>query len=418
MTAPLAQAGLSIAAYVLIVVGPFVFLRLVLGRRPFAGLPAGTLPRFLVLGAGSALLAVLVNWGLALLGLGIQVGEALEEGLPLWQALAVSFLLAGLVEEGAKLAALRAGLAACPDHATLIVAGLLVGVGFGIVENAANVRAAAATDAGPSALGVALVRSFVLLHPVATGLAADGLGRRVFGPSRWAGALWRGLALAVLVHGVWDLAVFWQPEGVWVVQAFVFPWLIWWGSRRASDRILRLSGRAPARVARRRPAWAGASLFAFGLLHLETLVQSLPASVDLPREPVTVYGLDLGAGPALLGLLVYNLLLSAAGLVGVVAMARRRRWGAWVYAAGAATGLLAELAVIAVAAASSVLDFSAAELSDDLVSFASAVLFLSPAGRRALLGARKGAGAGRGAAPGTEASSLPRLAACATKPPR
>lgn len=386
LAAPLAQAGLSAAAYVLIVASPFVFLRLLLGRRPFAGLPPGTLPRFLLLGAGSALLAVLVNWSLGFLGIVVRVGEAVEEGLPFWQALAVSFVLAGVVEEGAKLVVLRAGLGACPDHATLLIAGLLVGVGFGIVENAANVHAAAAAQAGPPALGVALVRSFVLLHPVATALAADGLGQRVFGPPRWARALWRGFGLAVLVHGLWDLAVFWKPEGVWVVQVLLFPWLIWWGSRRASDRILRLSGRAPARVARRRPPWAGATLVAFGLLHLQTLVQSLPVSLELPSESVTIYGLDLGGGPGLVGLLVYNLLLSVAGLVGVIATARRRRWGVWVYAAGAATGLLAELSVIGVAAMSSVLDFSAAELSDDLVSFASALLFLSSVGRRALFG--------------------------------
>ncbi len=397
MTAPLAQASLSAAAYVLIVVSPFVFLRLLLGRRPFAGLPPGTVPRFLLLGAGSALLAVLVNWGLGFLGIVVRVGEAVEQGLPLWQALAVSFVLAGVVEEGAKLAVLRAGLGACPDHATLIVAGLLVGAGFGIVENAANVHAAAAaTQAGPAALGVALVRSFVLLHPVATGLAADGLGRRAFGPPRWAGWLWRGFGLAVLVHGLWDLAVFWQPEGVWAAQNLLFPWLIWWGSRRSSDRILRLSGRGPARAARRRPPWAAATLVAFGLLHLQTLVQSLPVSLEPPPEPVTIYGLELDGEAGLVGLLVYNLLLSAAGLVGVIATARRHRWGVWIYAAGAAAGLLAELAVIGVAAKASVLRFSAAELSDDLVSFGSALLFLSPVGRRALFGCQA---SGEGALP-------------------
>ncbi len=223
MTAPLARTGLLLVAYALILGAPFVFLRLLLGRRPFAGLPRHTLPRFLALGAASALLAVLVNWGLALLGLTTGIAGEVEEGLPLWQAVLLSFLLAGVVEEGAKLAALRAGLAACPDHATLLVAGLLVGVGFGVVENLANVHGA--EDAGASAfpLGVALVRSFVLLHPVATGLAADGLGRRAFGPRRWGGSLWRGFALAVLVHGLWDVAVFWQPAGVWVIQAITSP---------------------------------------------------------------------------------------------------------------------------------------------------------------------------------------------------
>lgn len=384
MIAPLARTGLLVAAYGLLLAAPFVFLRLLLGRRPFAWLPRHTLPRFLALGAAAAVLAVLVNWGVAALGLTSGLAEELGEGLSLLEALVLSFLLAGVVEEGAKLAVLRAGLAACPDRPTLLVAGLLVGVGFGIVENLANVHRAAAVGAGASALGVALVRSFVLLHPVATALAADGLGRRAFGPRRWAGSLWRGFALAVLVHGLWDLAVFWQPAGVWVVQTITFPWLIWWGGRVVSDRVLRLSGRAPARVAARRPAWAGAMLVAFGLLHAQTLVESLLGLLgSRPTEGLALYGLPIGDRGAA-GLAAYNLALSAAGFAGVLAMAARRRWGAWLYAAGAATGLATELGIVALAAARGLLAFSAAELSDDVVAVASALLFLSPAGRRAL----------------------------------
>ncbi|HWP34826.1 MAG TPA: PrsW family glutamic-type intramembrane protease, partial [Thermodesulfobacteriota bacterium] len=271
-----AQTGVLAAAHLLVLVSPFVFLRLVLGRRPFATLPRGTLPRFLLLGILSAFLALAVNRLLAAAGLTGGLLEDLRAGLPLGRALAVAFLLAGVVEEGAKLLLLRAGLAACPDRATLVVAGLLVGVGFGIVENLANLQGAAAAGAAGSALAVALVRSFVLLHPVATGLAADGLGQRAFGPPRWGGALWRGFALAVLVHGVWDLAVFWQPGVGSTVQLLVFPWLIWWGSRRLSDRVLRLSGRAPDRVAARRPAWAAATLAAFATVHAVTLATSAP----------------------------------------------------------------------------------------------------------------------------------------------
>jgi RsiW-degrading membrane proteinase PrsW (M82 family) len=399
MTALLARTGLLLlAAYALILVAPFVFLRLLLGRRPFAGLPRRTLLRFLALGAASAALAVLVNWGLAWLGLTAGFAGEVEEGLPLWQAVVLSFLLAGVVEEGAKLVALRAGLAACPDHATLLMAGLLVGVGFGIVENLANVQGAASAGAGALPLGVAFVRSFVLLHPVATALAADGLGRRAFGPHRWASSLWRGYALAVLVHGLWDVAVFWQPEGVWVIQGITFPWLIWWGSRVASDRVLRLSGRAPARVAARRPAWAGATLIAFGLLYAQTFVESVRLLGGAPAGGVTIYGLPLGEQAAS-GLAAYNLALSAAGFAGVTAMAARRRWGVWLYAAGAATGLATELAIIGLAATSHVLAFSAAELSDDLAAVASALLFLSAAGRRALA-SREATGRELGGAPG------------------
>lgn len=369
-----AETGLFALGIVVILVVPFVFLRVVLGRRPFETLPAGAVPRFVGLGFASALLAIVVNTALDRAGLTGRLLGGLETGLPFGEALVVAFVMAGFVEEGAKLLLLRAGLKACPDHAALLVAGLLVGVGFGMVENAANVYAAAHREMGPGVLAVAFIRSFVLLHPIATALAADGLGRRLFGPPRWAGALWRGFGLAVLVHGLWDLVVFWQPAGFWILQALPFPWLIWWGGRVVSDRVLTLSGRAPARVRARRPPWVSATLVAFGLLHVEMIVRLALAGGATGEVPI-LYGIELPveAGRAILA---YNLLLSVAGLVGVVAAARRRRWGLPLYAAGAATGLVAEVAVIAIAALRGTLAFDVAELSDDLVAVASAALLL------------------------------------------
>lgn len=373
---PVADAGLVVAAYALILVVPLVFLRLVLGRRPFARLPEHTVPRFLALGATSAFLAVLANTLLDVTGLTNRVLGGVGEGMPFLRALFVSFMLAGLVEEGAKLLLLRVGLSACPDRATLLVAGLLVGVGFGIVENVANVYRAG-VEGGPGALYVGLVRSFVLLHPVATALAADGLGRRVFGPPRWRGALWRGLGLAVLIHGVWDLVVFWQPEGFWIQQAITFTWLIWWGSRTVSDRVLILSGRDPARAAARRPPWLGATLVAFGLLHGWMITEGLLVLAQRPEVSgaVSLYGLELGpeAAPVLS---LYNVTLSVAGLAGVVALGFRRRWGAALYAAGAGTGVAAEVAMILLAAVRGVLRLDVGELSDDLVAAGSAALLL------------------------------------------
>ncbi len=373
----LADTGLLVLGIVLILVVPFVFLRVVLGRRPFGHLPPGTVPRFVGLGFASALLAIVVNTVLDRLGLTGRLLGGLETGLPLGEALLVAFLLAGFVEEGAKLLLLRAGLRACPSHAALLVAGLLVGVGFGMVENATNVYAAAHMEMGRGVLSVAFIRSFVLLHPIATALAADGLGRRAFGPARWAGALWRGFGLAILVHGLWDLAVFWQPAGFWILQSLPFPWLIWWGGRVVSDRVLSLSGRAPARVAARRPPWVAATLVAFGLLHTEMIAQLVLTGAAASEVPI-LYGLELPV-EAGRGILAYNLILSVAGLVGVVAAARRRRWGLPLYAAGASAGLLAELVVIALAAARGTLAFDAAELSDDLVAVASAALLLGAA---------------------------------------
>lgn len=376
----LADTGLLALGFAVILVGPFVFLRLVLGRRPFAALPSGTIPRFVALGFAAALLAVLVNTVLGYLGLTGRLLGSIETGLPLVEALVVAFVLAGIVEEGVKLLLLRAGLRACPDHASVLVAGLLVGVGFGMVENATNVYSAARMDVGRGVLSVAFIRSFVLLHPIATALAGDGLGRRAFGPPRWAGAVWVGLGLAILVHGLWDLAVFWQPAGFWVLQSLPFPWLVWWGGRVVSDRVLRLSGRDPARVAARRPPWVSATLVAFGVLHTEMLVQLGLAGAPGDALPV-IYGLEL---PLEAGawVLRYNVVLSLAGLVGVVAAGRRLAWGLPVYAAGAFVGLAAEAVVIVAAAAQGTLVFEPAELSDDLVAVLSAVLLLSAARAR------------------------------------
>src|SRR5690606_31929701 len=104
----------------------------------------------------------------------------------------------------------------------------------------------------------------------------------------------------------------------------------------------------PARVRARRPPWVSATLVAFGLLHVEMIVRLALAGGATGEVPI-LYGIELPveAGRAILA---YNLLLSVAGLVGVVAAARRRRWGLPLYAAGAATGLVAEVAVIAIAA--------------------------------------------------------------------
>jgi RsiW-degrading membrane proteinase PrsW (M82 family) len=400
---PLAGTGVAVAAYALLLVVPFVFLRLVLGGRPFDGLPRGTVPRFLLLGCGSALLAVAVNGAITRAGLAGQFPETLAGGLSFGEALFVSFVLAGLVEEGAKFLALVAGAYDLPHHAAVIVAGLLVGVGFGLVENAVNVYAASAGEVPRAALWVALIRSFVLLHPIATGIAADGLARRRFGPRRWAGATWRGFALAVLVHGYWDLVVFWRLERVWILPTLTFPWLVWWGSRALSDRTLRLSGRAPARVAARRPPWVGATLVAFGLLHAEVIADTVGRLQAGGFEaPPRLYGIDLGpgAGPVLAA---YDLALSLAGLVGVVAAGRRRRWGVPLFAASAATGLLAEGVVIAVAAARGVLALDAAQLSDDLVAFASGLLLVAWQ-RRAARDRSAGAGGPR-SGPGASGAS-------------
>jgi RsiW-degrading membrane proteinase PrsW (M82 family) len=365
------------AAFALVLAVPFLFVRLVLGRHPFRGMRGPAVARFLLLGFLSAFAAVLVNSLLDVLGVTDRmVSGDLDAGLSFGEAVFVSFVLAGLVEEGAKLLAVGAGLASVSSHPQLVIGGLLVGVGFGLVENAFNVYDALVEGAPSGALAIAFVRSFVLLHPIATALAADGLGRRVYGPPRWRSALWRGFGLAVLVHGLWDLAVFWQPAGYWIIQGLLFPWLVWWGGRRVSDLVLRISGRAPARVAGRRPAWLSALLVAFGLVHADVVYEATMAlaSGAAASEPITFYGLLLPASAAP-GLAVYNLALSLAGLVGAIA-AGRTGWGAPLYAAGAFLGLLVEIGVIGVAAATGQLVFEAGELSDDLLSAVSGWLVL------------------------------------------
>src|SRR5919106_837530 len=96
LRALVAETGALVAAHALILVVPLVFLRLVLGPRPFARVPERTVPRFLVLGVASALLALIVNTLLDAAGVTGRLLGRPEPALSFLRAVFVSFVLAGV----------------------------------------------------------------------------------------------------------------------------------------------------------------------------------------------------------------------------------------------------------------------------------------------------------------------------------
>ena len=141
-----------------------------------------------------------------------------------------AFVVAALVEESLKLTVVlaysrrRAGILDVMDGIVYCVAASL---GFGLLENAVF----AATDPHTAALRAVTA---VPLHAVASGVMGYGVGRSQFvrKESRLA-VLAMGLALAVLIHGFYDWAVFyrgpyWEAQSltVLVVGVALLLWLL------------------------------------------------------------------------------------------------------------------------------------------------------------------------------------------------
>lgn len=178
----------------------------------------------------------------AILELGLV--DLLRPGRDLGGRLVQAFLIAGLVEEGVKLAFLRVYLFRRPEFDERmdgIVYAICVSLGFAFVENFIY---------GYRDTGLLILRGFtsVPLHAMATGIMGYWLGRakiegRRDGNPRQAKAWKRGLLWAVAVHGLYD---FFLLTGAFAAL-LVIPLLAlgWWALGRLAKKALALDNADP-----------------------------------------------------------------------------------------------------------------------------------------------------------------------------
>jgi RsiW-degrading membrane proteinase PrsW (M82 family) len=121
-----------------------------------------------------------------------------------------AFIVAGLVEEFLKLTVVRLTVYrtnAFDEVMDGIVYAVAAGLGFACMENVLYVLG--------RPLSVALIRAFtaVPLHALASGLMGYAVGRAKFAASAAQERSWmrRGLAVAVLVHGLYNWLLFVTP---------------------------------------------------------------------------------------------------------------------------------------------------------------------------------------------------------------
>ena len=165
------------------------------------------------------------GWGIAAIAAALLAGVAvtpLRAGIGgAWRALFDAFILAGLVEETAKYVAVLVVLRRTVLRATVrssgpaadardaLVYGMVAGVGFAFVESTIYLGE-------PPPVMILRAITAVPLH-AATGAwigSAVNLGRRA---GSCAGPL--GLAIAVVVHGVYDLMIAFGPPAAYASLA-------------------------------------------------------------------------------------------------------------------------------------------------------------------------------------------------------
>ncbi len=143
---------------------------------------------------------------------------------PLVYAMAEAFLVAALCEEGTKLFIVRSFIYKRADFDEVmdgIVYTVAAGLGFACMENLLYVASGGMT--------VALVRAFtaVPLHTICSVLLGYSIGMARFVPtaSEEQSLMFRGLAAAVLMHGVYDFFLFAAPVLGGLSAFMVFPLL-------------------------------------------------------------------------------------------------------------------------------------------------------------------------------------------------
>jgi RsiW-degrading membrane proteinase PrsW (M82 family) len=230
---------------ILLAVAPAIFLVRYFYRLDKAKPePKGLVLKVFLFGLLSALVAIPME---VLVGALQGLFDPESLGMILFRA----FIVAGLVEEFLKLSvvrltAYRAG--AFDEVMDGIVYTVTAGLGFACMENILYVLG--------RPLATAMIRAFtaVPLHAIASGLMGYAVGRARFAatPAEERSWLRRGLAAAVLVHGLYDFLLFVAPlwghlPGLGVIPLIVVGFLVLRGRIRAAIAQDRHAGRSGVR---------------------------------------------------------------------------------------------------------------------------------------------------------------------------
>jgi len=127
--------------------------------------------------------------------------------------LLLSFFLAGPIEELVKYLVLKKTLYLKKDFNQIadgIVYGVVLALGFSFVENTGYFLDIYWNFSGEDFLFLIALRGFstTLIHITATGILGLYLGRAKFNPAHSKGLILRGIILASLIHGIYNLAIF------------------------------------------------------------------------------------------------------------------------------------------------------------------------------------------------------------------
>jgi len=157
---------------------------------------------------------------------------------PLQSAFARAFIVAALVEEGIKLAVIRLFVYERPEFDEItdgIIYAVTASMGFACFENILY---------STGGLSTVLLRAVtaVPLHALASGIMGYYVGISRFSEK---GGLLKGLAIAVLIHGLYDFFLFTGSLlGILVIPLLIVSWII---LKRLLDKALyqdRASGRS------------------------------------------------------------------------------------------------------------------------------------------------------------------------------
>ncbi len=157
---------------------------------------------------------------------------------PLQSAFARAFIVAALVEEGLKLTVIKLYVYKKPEFDEItdgIVYAVTASMGFACFENLLY---------STGGLSTVLLRAVtaVPLHALASGIMGYYIGLAKFGESK---GLVKGLAAAVLIHGLYDFLLFTDMAiGFLVIPLLIISWII---LKRLLDKALyldRASGRS------------------------------------------------------------------------------------------------------------------------------------------------------------------------------
>ncbi len=152
-------------------------------------------------------LGVVVTAPTALLSSGLDAINNAIRISPLAGHFIRAFVIAGLVEESMKLWVVRRRAYPAFDEMTDgIMYAVVASMGFACLENILYTM--------NGGISVALIRAFtaVPMHAIASGIMGYFIGKARFDEDKQSAHILTGLALAVLIHGLYDFVLFAIPE--------------------------------------------------------------------------------------------------------------------------------------------------------------------------------------------------------------